>query len=190
MIRPGARTDVCSIAHRNAAVEPGLSPENHGRRAAWRYSHHTRPGVIKVPSSALSALARAITSWDRKGRRRDLVQRVGLRTPGSAPRRREDPDDALRVRGLDKLALLKIALCNAPVSRSASACRTSRLRASGMGLPVEHVADFPSKGFRGERFIQERDPGIEDPVPDDRLLGVPGHVNHLQRRPLLDEALR
>ena len=57
------------------------------------------------------------------------------------------------------------------------------LRASSCGsslgaLPLEHFANFLSECFRGERFVQERDPGLEDPVLDDGVLGVPGHVDH------------
>ena len=49
---------------------------------------------------------------------------------------------------------------------------------------VEHVADFSPQGFRGERLVQERKAGFEDPVVKDRVLRVPRHIDHLERRPL------
>ena len=41
--------------------------------------------------------------------------------------------------------------------------------------------------LRGEWFVQERDSRVEDPVVDDGLLGVPGHVDHLQGRASLGQ---
>ena len=54
-------------------------------------------------------------------------------------------------------------------------------------LSVEHVADFPSEGLRGERFVQKRNPWLQDAVVDDGFFRVPGHVEHLQQRPSIDE---
>jgi hypothetical protein len=53
-------------------------------------------------------------------------------------------------------------------------------------LSVEHIADFPSECFRGERFVKERDPRLEDSVLDDGFVRVPRHVDHLQAGPSLD----
>src|ERR1700684_1688048 len=79
---------------------------------------------------------------------------------------------------LEKLTLLKIARCKAPVLSNASAGVTAPPRSVASGplfwfvitcprfhsvliltvlachrLPVEHVTDLPSEGFRGERFV-------------------------------------
>jgi hypothetical protein len=40
-------------------------------------------------------------------------------------------------------------------------------------LPVERLVDLYPERFRCKRFVQERDPRLEDPVVDDRFVRVP-----------------
>jgi hypothetical protein len=83
-----------------------------------------------------------------------------------------------------------------PVLRFAGSRQSHHRRGSASGpqalmtarpLRVEHLTDLLSERFRGKRFLQERDPRFEDPVLDDGFLGIPGHVEHSQRSPFLDQ---
>ena len=56
-------------------------------------------------------------------------------------------------------------------------------------LPLELFADFRSERFRGERFVQERNPGLEDPMMDNGVLRIPRHVDYFERWPLLNKLL-
>jgi len=69
----------------------------------------------------------------------------------------------------------------------AARAKYEQLHLSRPWCAVEHLADFQSEGVRGEGFVQERDPRAEDAVVDDGILGVPGHVDDFQGRPLLDQ---
>src|SRR5471032_845661 len=111
----------------------------------------SKPGVIGVPSSTLSASARAITSWGS-----DMSAGVILFITSAAvyPSMRSAPTLKIwmtpfaSVAMLEKLALLKIALCSAPAfSNAASAC----LRGV-VGADQQVVDDvFPRISQRGDR---------------------------------------
>jgi hypothetical protein len=55
--------------------------------------------------------------------------------------------------------------------------------------PIQHVADFLFECFRRERLVQKRDPGLQNVVVNDGILGVTGHADHLEPWPLLDQLL-
>ncbi len=82
----------------------------------------SKPCVIGVASSALSALARAVTPVDRNIRRGDLVHYLGGGVAEHALGADiENLNDAFGVVAmLEKLALLKIAFCRAPALSSVS----------------------------------------------------------------------
>src|SRR6202022_724250 len=97
----------------------------------------SKPGAIGVPSSTLSALARTMTSCGS-----EMSAGVILFTTSAAayPSIRSAPTLKIwmtpwaSVAMLEKLALLKIALCNAPVVSRASLCPTPISGPLGLGV--------------------------------------------------------
>src|ERR1700687_5433374 len=97
----------------------------------------SNPGAIGVPSSTLSALARMMTSCGS-----EMSAGVILFTTSAAayPSIRSAPTLKIcitpfaSVAILEKLALLKIALCKAPVVRSASECPTPIIAPFALGV--------------------------------------------------------
>src|SRR5580698_9866520 len=88
----------------------------------------SKPGVIGVPSSRLSASARAITSCGSEisaGVILFITSAAVYPSMRSAPTLKIWMTPVASVAMLEKLALLKIALCNAPVRSSASLCPVS-----------------------------------------------------------------
>src|SRR5262249_48750329 len=51
-------------------------------------------------------------------------------------------------------------------------------------LPVEHLADLRGQDHRGEWLLEELDLLLQDAVADDRVVGVPAHIEHSQLRVL------
>src|SRR5882762_11153630 len=54
---------------------------------------------------------------------------------------------------------------------------------------VEHLAHLACQRVRCERLLEVRRPRLEDAVPDDRVVRVPGRVQHLHVRPYQRELL-
>jgi hypothetical protein len=52
---------------------------------------------------------------------------------------------------------------------------------------VQNLADLARERFRGERLVQEGDARLQDPMLRDRILGVTGHVDHLERRSMFEQ---
>jgi len=93
----------------------------------------SKPGVIFVPSSALSALARATTSCGSEmsaGVILFITSAAVYPSMRSAPTLKIWMTPFASVAILEKLALLKIALCKAPVLSKASWRRTSVMPAA------------------------------------------------------------
>ena len=110
----------------------------------------SKPGVISVPNSTLSALARTINSCGS-----EILAGVILFTTSAAvyPSIRSAPTLKIwmtpfaSVAMLEKFALLKIALCRAPVVSSASA------RPASVLLSALSAALFPTVGIH-IRYLQ------------------------------------
>ena len=138
---------------------------------------------------SMSRMARSTSSPLMSGILRSTITASGLSTGSSARAARA----SVRVMTVNpKSRANRSTMANTSVRRrspAASLQDSSRseldprhLAAQAADLPIERLTDFPAECVRGERLVQERDPGMQDPVVDDRVVGVAGHVDHLERR--------
>ena len=111
----------------------------------------------------------------------------GRAAPGSLERLGTGPvlelAGAMHAEGADGDALLA-ALVELAASAGRRAARRRRRRGPAgpaLGaLGVEHLAHLAREGGLRERLLDERRVGPDDPVAEDRLVGVAGHEQHPQ----------